>query len=219
MTLHREWESCGAVLFDFDGVLADSEPFFRETWNMAISPTPPIGESEYFLRWSFLGEGEQHLTEMGFSPDDKTALRSRQKELYRALCLAGAIPLFPEAVELLSWVSGRKPCIIASNTDSDLVRAVLESAGSPVPPVVGGEGLRHKPDPDIFLRAASVLGVPPESCLVVEDAWKGIEAARRGGFNAVLVRTPHNAGFDAGAVRETNGLARLFMDWKGETGE
>lgn len=219
MTLHREWESCGAVLFDFDGVLADSEPFYRKTWNMAISPTPPIGESEYFQRWSFLGQGEQHLTEMGFSPDDKRVLRSRQKELYRALCLTGAIPLFPETVELLSWVSGRKPCMIASNTDSDLVRAVLESAGSPVPPVVGGEGLRHKPDPDIFLRAASVLGVPPESCLVVEDAWKGIEAARRGGFNAVLVRTPHNAGLDAGVVREAGSLARLLRDWKGETGE
>lgn len=219
MTLRRELESCAAVLFDFDGVLADSEPFFRKTWNMAISPTPPIGEGEYFLRWSFLGEGEQHLAEMGFTPDDMEVLRRRQKELYRALCLTGAIPLFPETVGLLKWLSGRKPCIIASNTDSDLVRAVLESAKSPVPAVVGGEGLRHKPDPDIFQRAAAVLGVPPGSCLVVEDAWKGIEAARRGGFNAVLVRTPHNAGLNAGTVREAGSLALLFRDWKGETVE
>ncbi|MFO7627077.1 MAG: HAD family phosphatase [Candidatus Fermentibacteraceae bacterium] len=215
MSLRREWENCGAVLFDFDGVLADSEPFYRETWNMTISPARPIGESEYFLRWSFLGQGEQHLTEMGYTPQDKEALRSRQKELYGALCRTGAIPLFPEAAELLSWVSGRKPCIIASNTDSDLVRTVLERGGSPVPAVVGGEGSRHKPDPDIFLRAATVLGVPPGSCLVVEDAWKGIEAARRGGFRAILVRTPHNLGLDAGVVREAGSLTHLFRDWKG----
>lgn len=219
MSLRRDWEDCAAVLFDFDGVLADSEPFYRQTWNLAISPAAPIGESEYFLRWSFLGEGEQHLTEMGFTPRNREALRNHQKALYGTLCRTGAIPLFPETAELLSWVSDKKPCIIASNTDSDLVRAVLERGGSPLPAVVGGEGLRHKPDPDIFLRAATVLGFPPESCLVVEDAWKGIEAARRGGFKAVLVRTPHNLGLDAGAVREARSLSHLFGAWKGEGGE
>jgi len=219
LSLRREWENCSAVLFDFDGVLADSEPFYRETWNMAISPAGPIGEREYYLRWSFLGQGEQHLTEMGFAPQDKERLRNRQKELYGALCRAGVIPLFREAGELLSWVVDRKPCMIASNTDSELVRAVLERGGSPVPPVVGGEGSRHKPEPDIFLRAAALLGVPPGSCLVVEDAWKGIEAARRGGFRAVLVRTPHNRGMDAGAVCEAASLANLLGDWKGEAGE
>lgn len=216
MSLRLEWESCGAVLFDFDGVLADSEPFYRETWNTAIAPAPSIGKNEYFLRWSFLGQGEEHLTEMGFTRHDREALRDRQKELYGALCRSGAIPLFPETAELLSWVSGRKPCIIASNTDSALVRTVLERGGSPVPAVVGGEGSRHKPHPDIFLRAAALLGLPPGSCLVVEDAWKGIEAARRGGFRAVLVRTPHNLGLDAGAVCEAGSLSRLFQAWKGE---
>lgn len=219
MSLRLEWENCGAVLFDFDGVLADSEPFYRESWNMALSPVRPIGRKEYFLRWSFLGQGEQHLTEMGFAPHDREALRNRQKELYATLCLSGAIPLFPETAELLSWVSDRKPCMIASNTDSDLVRTVLERGGSPVPDVVGGEGSRHKPHPDIFLRAAASLGLPPCSCLVVEDAWKGIEAARRGGFRAVLVRTPHNRGLDAGSVREAGSLSRLFQAWKGEGGE
>ncbi len=218
MSLRRDWEDCGAVLFDFDGVLADSEPFYRETWNLAISPARPIGESEYFLRWSFLGEGEQHLAEMGFAAHSREDLRKRQKELYGTLCRSGAIPLFPETAALLSWVSEKKPCIIASNTDSDLVRVVLERGGSPVPAVMGGEGLRHKPDPDIFLQAASVLGVPPGSCLVVEDAWKGIEAARRGGFKAVLVRTPQNQGLDAGAVLEARNLSHLFRVWKGEAG-
>lgn len=219
MSLRLEWENCGAVLFDFDGVLADSEPLYRDTWNSAISPAPPICEDEYYLRWSFLGQGEQHLMEMGFSRDERDALGNRQRELYGALCLAGAVPLFPESAGILSWVSRRKPCVIASNTDSDLVRTVLERGGSQVPPIVGGEGLRHKPDPDIFLRAADLLGVPPGSCLVIEDAWKGMEAARRGGFRAILVRTPRNLGLCAGDVCEAGSLSCLFRDWKGEGGE
>jgi len=213
------WSRVGGVLFDFDGVLADSESLFRKTWNEAIKPRSPIPEDEYFRRWSFLGEGMNHLTEMGFSDRDVPILRQRQRALYAKLCAEGAVTLFPETRELLEWVSRRKPCAIASNTDSDLVISVLSAAGVPAPVVVGGEGLRPKPHPDIFLRASSILGVPPEGCLVVEDAWKGVEAARRGGFQALLVRTPYNAGMDAGNVPEAAGLSGLSAAWRREDGK
>ncbi len=216
MSLLRLWEDSDAVLFDFDGVLADSEPFYRMTWNSAIFPAGPISEREYFFRWSFMGEGDEHLAEMGFDPGARQVLRERQRGLYSALCHSGAIPLCQDAPALLEWVSVRKPCIIASNTDSDLVSTVLRTGGSLVPKVVGGEGLKHKPHPDIFQRAASVLGFKPERCLVVEDAWKGIEAARRGGFPAVLIRTPRNMGFPSGPVPESQGLEHLFKSWRGE---
>lgn len=216
MSLRRLWEESSAVLFDFDGVLADSEPYYRETWNTAISPAGPIPEDEYFLRWSFLGEGERHLSEMGFGPDERRALRESQKRLYGSLCMAGTVPLFPETADILAWVSRRKPCVIASNTESDLVRAVLRLGGGPEPVIVGGEGLRHKPHPDIFLVAAQRLGLPPARCLVVEDAWKGIEAASRGGFPSVLVRTANNAGMEARASSEAEGLGHLLNAWRGE---
>lgn len=210
------WRGSRGVLFDFDGVLADSEPLFRKTWNRVIEPCGPIPETEYFRRWSFMGEGETHLREMGFSDRDIAGLRSKQRALYSRLCSEGAVVLFPRTRELLEWVRRRKPCAIASNTDSDLVTSALSAGGIPAPTVVGGEGLRHKPHPDIFLRASSVLGIPPADCLVVEDAWKGVEAARRGGFPAVLVRTPYNAGMDAGSVPEAAGLSGLLSAWRRE---
>jgi beta-phosphoglucomutase-like phosphatase (HAD superfamily) len=206
------WRVSRGVLFDFDGVLADSEPLFRETWNRVIEPRRPISEPEYFRRWSFLGEGEMHLREMGFSSREIAVLRYRQRALYSGLCSGGEVVLFPETRDLLEWVLRRKPCAIASNTDSDLVASVLCAGGVPAPTVVGGEGLRHKPDPDIFLRASSVLGIPPSECLVVEDAWKGVEAARRGGFPVLLVRTRHNRGMDAGSVPEVAGLSGLLSE-------
>jgi beta-phosphoglucomutase-like phosphatase (HAD superfamily) len=58
--------------------------------------------------------------------------------------------------------------------------------------VVGGdEGLAGKPEPAIFLEAARRIGVPPQACIVFEDAPFGIEAARRAGMRAVAVCTSH----------------------------
>ncbi len=215
MSLRRLWDDCSAVLFDFDGVLADSEPLYRETWNRVIHPAGPIPEEEYFRRWSFLGEGEQHLSEMGFDPDERAALRQSQKRIYGSLCAGGSVPLFPETAPLLEWVSFRKPFIIASNTESELVSAVLRHGGVAEAPVVGGEGLRHKPHPDIFLAAAGLLGFPPGRCLVVEDAWKGIEAAGRGGFPSLLVRNRNNRGLEAKASFEASGLSGILEAWRG----
>jgi beta-phosphoglucomutase-like phosphatase (HAD superfamily) len=53
--------------------------------------------------------------------------------------------------------------------------------------VTAGEVQRGKPDPEIFLRAAERLGVPPERCVVVEDAPAGLEAARRAGMRSIGV--------------------------------
>jgi HAD superfamily hydrolase (TIGR01509 family) len=68
--------------------------------------------------------------------------------------------------------------------------------------VVANEGLRGKPEPDIFLAAADRLRVPPRSCLVFEDAENGVKAARAGGFACVGVTTNVAAQVlrDAGAV-------------------
>ena len=214
MSLPSLWGSCGAVIFDFDGVLADSEPFYRNTWNDVLQPAEPIPEEEYWYRWSFMGEAEQHLSEMGFSESQQRALKASQKKLYGKLCRAGAVPLFPESPALLEWVLDRKPCIIASNTDSELVSEVLQRGGAPSPPIVGGEGMKHKPFPDIFLKASDLLGFPPEECLVVEDAWKGLRAAASGGFPAILVRNQRNFRFPAVADGEANGLSDLLHQWK-----
>jgi beta-phosphoglucomutase-like phosphatase (HAD superfamily) len=88
------------------------------------------------------------------------------------------------------------PFAVATAGDRHNIAFTLEHLKLPRPPdaIVGGdEGLRGKPEPDLFLEAARRLGVAPADCLVFEDAPFGIEAARRAGMRAVAICTTHTA--------------------------
>jgi beta-phosphoglucomutase-like phosphatase (HAD superfamily) len=212
LTLRNLWNRAEAVLFDFDGVLADSEPVYRKSWNRVFSEySHSVSEREYWKHWAFLGEGlEGEIRRTGLRIPDREAARSKQKLLYTEFCKEGYVSLFPLAVEVVGAVNCLKKCAIASNTDSFLIRLILGSQLHRLPLVVGGEGLRPKPSPDIFLRASKLLSVKPSKCLVFEDALKGVKAAERAGIPVVLVRNRYNSDFSAPeASHEINGLAEL----------
>jgi len=207
------------LIFDFDGVLADSEPWYRRSWNDALAPWGHvIPERDYWLYWSSMGEGlEGEIRRCGLRGIDPDLAAARQRAAYGEYCREGRIPLFPGVVELLESLSrerpdGRRFCI-ASNTVSDLVRTVLVEAGAPVPTIVGGEGLRPKPFPDIFLRAAESFGTAPGDALVFEDSQKGMTAAAAGGFPCVLVRNRCNRDLDISheaCLEDIGGLLRML---------
>lgn len=206
--------AAGGLLFDFDGVIADSERHFMASWNEALAQWGvSIPEDEYYLHWTSLGEGlAGHIARHGGQGIDEARATALQRRAYESLCASGAIGLMPgaaSALEMLSSSSFAGRFAIASNTDARLVAGILVRAGVPVPPVIGGEALPRKPSPEIFLAAARRTGSPPGSTLVFEDAWKGLEAARRGGFRPVLVRAPHNTGMALDAEFAIDGLAGL----------
>ncbi len=218
--------SSTALIFDFDGVIADSEPLYRESWNMALEPWGhSIPEEDYWLYWTSLGEGlDGEIKRHSLDHVDKELARNRQSEFYENICRQGLIPLFEGVSELFTRLlsadePGRKPFTIASNTTSDRIRIILEGNRTPVPPVVGGEGLRKKPFPDIFLKAASVMGARPSRCLVFEDAHKGVAAARCGGFPAVFVENSQNRNLSHEGLCSINGISHLLRvldDLKGD---
>lgn len=215
--LTEAWYKCGAVLFDFDGVLADSEPFFRKSWNAALEPwghaIPPL---DYWLYWSSLGEGlEGEIRRHELKNIDVDQASSSQRKIYEGYCRRGDIPLFPKVPELLARLSSGKetstrPFCIASNTPSWIVKEILQHFNANVPVIVGGEGLRKKPSPDIFLSAASKLAVLPSDILVFEDSWKGIRAAAEGGFQSVFVLNDLNRGLDIKSGYVINGIGSLL---------
>lgn len=213
MNLEQLLRSSSAVLFDFDGVLADSEPYYRKSWNMVLSDFGhTVTEADYWKHWAFLGEGlEGEIKRSGLVIPSIEKAKAYQKAIYRDFCVTGHIPLFPGAPAVLRKVMLKKNCAIASNTASDLIRAITRREIRKMPPVVGGEGLRSKPAPDIFLRAAESLHVFPEECLVFEDAMKGIQAGNSAGMKVVLVRNRYNEGLDGtGAVCEVSGLESII---------
>lgn len=213
------WRRAGALLFDFDGVLALSEPLHRAAVNAALAPygvaVPP---EEYWEFWSSKGEGlegqqRRHAPALDHVPAARAM--AEKARIFREWCLSGRVPLHPRTPALLARLlePGRgwsRPFTIASNTPRDQVEAVLRAGGAPLVPVTGGEALPIKPAPDIFLAAARALGVPPADCLVFEDTEKGLRAAAAAGSPAVLVRTPENRGLALPAAREVDGLERLF---------
>ncbi len=197
------WDASVAFLFDFDGVLADSEPLFRRSWNIALQPWGhEVSPEDYWKYWSSLGEGlEGEIRRCGLDRIDVPLARKRQKDIYEGFVNEGKVPLFPQTARLLEVLSSKKIAsrwqfCIASNTPSRLIRRILIGGGAPVPLVVGGDNLEKKPSPDIFLRASSLLDVNPQSTLVFEDSWKGVTAAEKGGFVSILVLNPYNRGLD-----------------------
>ena len=216
--LQRLWRHSELLIFDFDGVLADSEPWFRRSWNHALAPWGhSIPEDDYWLYWSSLGQGlEGEIRRNGLKGIDRAEAREVQRRTYERYCSEGLIPLFPGVMKLLESLSsgpGRRRWCIASNTASDIVRTVLGSGGAFVPEIIGGEGLPPKPAPDIFLKAAGIFGVRPENALVFEDSWKGISAAAEGGFPYVLVRNDCNRELDISSevcLEDIGGLLQVI---------
>jgi HAD superfamily hydrolase (TIGR01549 family) len=104
--------------------------------------------------------------------------------------------VFEGLPELLAKLSTVYPLGLASGSERPVIEAVLDLRDlrrffSAV--VSGGEVLRGKPEPDIFLKTASLLGAQPETCCVIEDSRPGVAAALAAGMKVVAITNTHSA--------------------------
>jgi len=193
-----------AILFDFDGVLVDSEPIHYSCWREILAPYGVDLDWDTYCRVC-IGVADRPMVEAlcraVSPPADVERVWSeypRKKEMFRKR-LAATLP-FPEAtLELLLSLAGRKMAVVSSSGRAE-VEPMLEAAGlrALFGAVVCGEDVeRHKPAPDPYLLAARLLGV--DSALVVEDSVSGIASGRAAGFEVIEVRSPREM---AGQVRE-----------------
>lgn len=181
-----------AALWDMDGTLVDSEEYHWQAWRVTMA-----AEGIALTRPQFLATFGQRNDAIipGWLPDappGRVERISLEKEVhYRELVRQGGLAPLPGAAE---WVKrlreeGWKQAIASSapRLNVDVVVEVLGLAPY-FEATVSAEDVRHgKPDPEVFLTAASRLGVPPSRCVVVEDAAAGVEAARRAGMRSVGV--------------------------------
>jgi beta-phosphoglucomutase len=183
----------GAVLWDLDGTLVDSEDYHWRSWRdtMAVEGIP-ITRDE-FLKTFGLRNDEILPRWLGASatPERIQKVADAKEERYRRLIREGGLDPLPGASEWLRRLHGHGwRQAIASSAPRKNVEVVLEVTGLSdcFQALVSAEDVTiGKPDPQVFLTAAWRLGATHTQCIVVEDAAAGVEAARRAGMRSIGV--------------------------------
>ena len=188
-----------AVIFDMDGVLVDSEPAFFEALNEVLAPTGKQIDWERYQR--FLGTSVSAtwrgvIETLGLEADPQQYVERYNEVLLDVL--RRPRPLLPGVAALIKELKRRKvPIGLATSSWQAWVEAVLESVALPLETfdaVVWRQMVeKSKPAPDLYLKAAELLLMPPEGCIAIEDTPAGIAAAKAAGMFAVQVRSASTA--------------------------
>jgi HAD superfamily hydrolase (TIGR01509 family) len=200
-TLIRLLDAAKAVIFDFDGVLADSEKYHFVTYREVFARYGhTVDETEYYKYWTSLGRGAVGEIERHGLDLDPLAIRAEKLPLFSEYCRDGSIKLYAEVGEMLELLSeAGKMLTIASGTASYDIEAILKNAGvaDKFLEIVGSDTVPSiKPAPDLFLAMLERLDLEPSECLVIEDAEKGVQAAIDAGIPVVVIRTRETKDFD-----------------------
>jgi beta-phosphoglucomutase family hydrolase len=184
-----------AAIFDWDGVVIDSSTQHEQSWELLSTEIGKPLPAGHFKR-GFGKKNQMIIPEvLAWSHDleEIQRLGDRKEELYRELVRQAGMTVLPGARELLTALKASEiPRAVASSTSRLNLEAIFASTGLHefFDAVVSAEDVVNgKPAPDVFLKAASLLGVPPKRCIVFEDALFGIEAAHRAGMKVVAVAT------------------------------
>ena len=182
-----------AILFDFDGVLADTEPLHYHCWRQILGgfgvdlpwdyyETHCIGTSEHDTIRAYLT-----LADPPLAFDALWAQYPRKKDLFRAM-IAKDVPLAPGACELLRQLRQQFRLAVVSSSNRREVEPALQTAGIREhfdALVCGLEVPNLKPAPDPYLKAAELLEA--RQPLVVEDSNAGVASAQAAGFDVLRV--------------------------------
>ena len=184
-----------AVVFDFDGVIADSEVLHLRAYQQVLAPLGvDLSRETYFDRYLgfddpgvFKGIAADHALPLGAS--DVATLIGRKAEIFKQL-EAGADMLFPGAERCVRSLAAEFPLGIASGAMRHEIEHVLEQSALRECfrfIVASGDTPSNKPAPDPYLRAAALHARAPKECVAIEDSRWGMESARRAGLACIGV--------------------------------
>ena len=180
-----------AVIWDLDGVIIDSADEHRRAWQrLAREEGISLTDADF---WATFGKRNDDIFAIlwgPLSPEELRRLADRKEAYFRELIRETAAPL-PGAMELMqSLHEAGFSQALASSAPIENIQLISDVLGLEryLSVLVSGETVpRGKPAPDIFLKAATELGVEPARCLVIEDAVAGVEAAHAAGMRCIAV--------------------------------
>ena len=203
-----------AVVFDLDGVICFTDEYHYQAWKALADkmgiPFDRIVNNRLrgVSRMASLEIILENYTGPALSEEDKLALATEKNELYRELLGQMSPADLSDEVKATLDELRRRGYQLAIGSSSKNAPFILRQIGLEgyFDAVSDGNNItRSKPDPEVFLKAAEMLGLEPAACLVVEDAVSGAEAAHAGGMKAACVgdAAKNGAGdYNLGAVSE-----------------
>ena len=186
-----------AVIFDCDGTLVHSMPYHFEAWCEALALHGAGGIFKEDVFYAMGGRPTKDIVveindEYGLKLDPEAVAFAKREAFLRKL---GSLELIDEVAEFAESLRGKIPMAIATGGTRLVIEKTLQAVGVSdlFEEVVTADDVPvGKPAPDIFLKAAQLLGVSPLKCLVLEDAPAGVMAAQLAGMQVICVPTPLN---------------------------
>lgn len=185
------------ILWDMDGVLTSTGEFHFVAWSQTLADHKIPFSHDQFTATFGMNNAQilQILLGETFDQDLVAEISDTKEERFRQ-AMRGHAQLLPGVSEWLGRFKGwgfRQA--IASSAPPANIDALVDELG--IRPffdaVVSGANIPGKPDPTVFLNAARLIDVPPQRCIVIEDAIAGVEAAKRAGMKCVAVTTTNPA--------------------------
>ncbi len=184
-----------AIVFDFDGVLADSEPIHLRVYQELLAPSGvTLSKETYCHRYlGFDDEGAFRQMAADFNlllGDEEIEMLIVAKARRFAEIVAGTNVLYPSAVPCIERLGSRWPLGIASGALREDIDLMLSGAGVTDRfrfIVSAGDTDETKPAPDPYLKAAELHGVPSAACVAIEDSHWGLLSARTAGMRTIAV--------------------------------
>jgi len=203
-----------AVIFDMDGVIVNSEPHHERAFHEVLHElgypnfggltfADYVGRSDHDLLVDFISRHQPR--------ESLQELLARKRDRVLGM-LREAQPIFSGLPELVEALARRHPLAVASGSEHLVIQTVLslrrlQPFFSAI--VSATDVKRGKPAPDIFLRTAELLGVPPETCVVIEDSKPGVKAALAAGMQVVAITNTHGADDLRQATHVTDSYAEI----------
>ena len=186
-----------AIIFDMDGVIVDNHPFHTKAWLQFFAQhNIPMNEQEYKqqINGRPLAEIIPRYFGKDFTPAMSRQFGEEKEAAYREIYKDHIVPT-PGLVDFLEELERKNiPKAIATSAPANNVKFTLQSTGlEKYFSIITDDSMvtKGKPDPEVYLKTAAQLNMPPERCIVFEDAILGIQAGKNAGMKVIGVATTH----------------------------
>lgn len=205
------------VIFDMDGVIVDSTKQDFKAWQKALNERGVLitfKDYQHFLGMKGVDIVKKFLP--ASSDSEARAIQDKKEQYFIQSVKEHGIKPIPGVLELIRTLKPRYKLAVATSAPPEKLNIILKKLGltSIFDALVNADEVTYgKPHPEIFLKAAQKLNLPPENCMVIEDAPNGVRAAKAGNFTCVAIMTTSSNEQLAGADYVIEKFSNFQFRW------